>query len=77
MRIGRFASVTGFNGAVASQPRKDLVTGHTACRVVALQWGRGFAATEGGTQYAGVKCKVELQWGRGFAATEGSSSINR
>jgi len=42
-------------------------------RAIRLQWGRGFAATEG--EYQGDDCwKVTmLQWGRGFAATEGTS----
>ena len=38
----------GFNGAVASQPRKGacLVSGYIRLDLP-LQWGRGFAATEG------------------------------
>ena len=37
-----------------------------------LQWGRGFAATEG-IRGCGVRAfRSRLQWGRGFAATEGS-----
>ena len=36
-----------FNGAVASQPRKDERDGSSAGLRPALQWGRGFAATEG------------------------------
>jgi len=36
-----------------------------------LQWGRGFAATEGGVPRASKWPAWLLQWGRGFAATEG------
>ena len=36
-----------------------------------LQWGRGFAATEGRTRRKKNRPPRVLQWGRGFAATEG------
>jgi len=36
-----------------------------------LQWGRGFAATEGRDNFRCIYCGATLQWGRGFAATEG------
>ena len=39
-----------------------------------LQWGRGFAATEGKTLLPLKVGDIKLQWGRGFAATEGGSS---
>ena len=38
---------TGFNGAVASQPRKVAAAISKARSLALLQWGRGFAATEG------------------------------
>ena len=41
-----------------------------------LQWGRGFAATEGRKSSPAARDNAELQWGRGFAATEGSSRIS-
>ena len=63
--------VERFNGAVASQPRKDRVPKKSRCRLEWLQWGRGFAATEGSCTRRPVRQNVLLQWGRGFAATEG------
>jgi len=36
-----------------------------------LQWGRGFAATEGTDDIRRGVAAAKLQWGRGFAATEG------
>jgi len=36
-----------------------------------LQWGRGFAATEGSGLASSPTTEDTLQWGRGFAATEG------
>jgi len=42
----------GFNGAVASQPRKGPAVGRLVAALGLLQWGRGFAATEG----HGVDC---------------------
>ena len=36
-----------------------------------LQWGRGFAATEGAFAQRIMSLADLLQWGRGFAATEG------
>ncbi len=36
-----------------------------------LQWGRGFAATEGRQPLLTLGDSERLQWGRGFAATEG------
>ena len=39
-----------------------------------LQWGRGFAATEGAEYIPIAKFIKELQWGRGFAATEGGGA---
>ena len=41
------ANLDGFNGAVASQPRKEPENCCSGVVRVALQWGRGFAATEG------------------------------
>jgi len=38
-----------------------------------LQWGRGFAATEGDHIGPDTMPYLSLQWGRGFAATEGGS----
>ena len=65
------AAVAGFNGAVASQPRKAAVAVEVDPPVVALQWGRGFAATEGAFGRLTGAAEARLQWGRGFAATEG------
>jgi len=43
-----------------------------------LQWGRGFAATEGSAIGSRWFVTKSLQWGRGFAATEGAGrSIGR
>ena len=42
-----------------------------------LQWGRGFAATEGPRSGAPGADAGRLQWGRGFAATEGRSRPTR
>ena len=39
--------------------------------ITQLQWGRGFAATEGRSVVASASYQLKLQWGRGFAATEG------
>ena len=39
-----------------------------------LQWGRGFAATEGKRPLECRSQPSKLQWGRGFAATEGMQS---
>ena len=84
----------GFNGAVASQPRKGRQQHHAGAARVAsmgpwlrshgrvdafavisastlLQWGRGFAATEGRHHCQPRRTACTLQWGRGFAATEG------
>ena len=61
-----------FNGAVASQPRKVTDEEREAIEYVLLQWGRGFAATEGLTTSTLLAGCVPLQWGRGFAATEGN-----
>ena len=41
-------------------------------QVIGLQWGRGFAATEGRRDPAAGFRAGMLQWGRGFAATEGA-----
>ena len=41
-----------------------------------LQWGRGFAATEGWSKNATASVTQWLQWGRGFAATEGCPSTD-
>ena len=38
-----------FNGAVALQPRKVDTYGASGYPASTLQWGRGFAATEGGS----------------------------
>ena len=46
--VRAIAAVRSFNGAVALQPRKDLTGRVNRLSSVALQWGRGFAATEGG-----------------------------
>ena len=62
-----------FNGAVASQPRKVVATAAETAADSLLQWGRGFAATEGPGWTAGRWPDVSLQWGRGFAATEGEA----
>ena len=62
-----------FNGAVASQPRKDGGRVSTWRDKSGLQWGRGFAATEGNRLPAAAMTAALLQWGRGFAATEGES----
>ena len=91
------ASLKCFNGAVASQPRKAVFLIRSASykqasmgpwlrshgRVVldpftgsgstGLQWGRGFAATEGKRHRIDGATDAALQWGRGFAATEGRS----
>ena len=40
-----------------------------------LQWGRGFAATEGSSDRTFKDLYALLQWGRGFAATEGSPPL--
>ena len=40
-------SCSCFNGAVASQPRKDYNRRDMGAKWGMLQWGRGFAATEG------------------------------
>ena len=56
---------------MASQPRKGRDPAFSPGKPASLQWGRGFAATEGfgvGQMSGG---NVQLQWGRGFAATEG------
>ena len=42
----------GFNGAVASQPRKGMGLNAVMMSQMTLQWGRGFAATEGGVAVA-------------------------
>ena len=60
-----------FNGAVASQPRKEQRPDQPVAVPVKLQWGRGFAATEGSEVVSGRRSTETLQWGRGFAATEG------
>ena len=52
-----------------SHGRLTLATG--AAIQCLLQWGRGFAATEGSTAMASAFIPGRLQWGRGFAATEG------
>ena len=64
-----------FNGAVASQPRKDLHAAAVALMIELLQWGRGFAATEGSLAAAFGGVLPPLQWGRGFAATEGQDHL--
>ncbi len=61
----------GFNGAVASQPRKGPNCRMIRLRACSLQWGRGFAATEGRCSHRTSTAARSLQWGRGFAATEG------
>jgi hypothetical protein len=43
---------------------------------IELQWGRGFAATEGTVHATGGTSNEQLQWGRGFAATEGLASYS-
>jgi len=40
-----------------------------------LQWGRGFAATEGRNAKGEILARYVLQWGRGFAATEGAGYL--
>ena len=40
-----------------------------------LQWGRGFAATDGSLAAAFGGVLPPLQWGRGFAATEGQDHL--
>ena len=67
-----WSSMTGFNGAVASQPRKGSSRSPTPPTVRPLQWGRGFSATEGFIRPRRCHAVVRLQWGRGFSATEGS-----
>ncbi len=67
----------GFNGAVASQPRKGSGGSAWTTRARRLQWGRGFAATEGGGGTPDIHKLVLLQWGRGFAATEGQPTVVR
>jgi len=42
-----------------------------------LQWGRGFAATEGGQRSPAGSPPWTLQWGRGFAATEGTMTATK
>jgi len=48
--------------------------GRNRTAVSLLQWGRGFAATEGVIRRLLASQAAMLQWGRGFAATEGGSS---
>ena len=62
---------SSFNGAVASQPRKGNPVWIAARGKGPLQWGRGFAATEGEGDLPPMTSTKTLQWGRGFAATEG------
>ena len=47
-------SMNGFNGAVASQPRKGQSGQGMRLLQPSLQWGRGFAATEGRPSSASV-----------------------
>ena len=47
VRVGHRPRLRRFNGAVASQPRKGLSRYRVTRSPWLLQWGRGFAATEG------------------------------
>ena len=70
----------GFNGAVASQPRKESFPHDLTSSFRLLQWGRGFAATEGGdagTTAVGGRRASMGPWLRSHGRAAGSMPTSR
>ena len=64
-----------FNGAAASQPRRER-NGKTNDLVAYwLQWGRGFSAAESSLLALEIVRIAVLQWGRGFSAAERAGTV--
>ncbi len=59
-----------FNGAAASQQRRQGISGGTGLQARVLQWGRCFAAAETTDAPKQSTAMQVLQWGRCFAAAE-------